>query len=345
VAPRARAAPPELDGGVIVERTDPLPPAGDLREDVARFGTLDSCVAEHAVLDPLIGDAVRSIGYDTLLRDACRVLQALKMKDKTACAAIIASSLQARCESLVAMALQEPEKCPWALTSEKSRGRDPMCLAVATHDPRTCGAAAEAQKATCEALATGDATRCGHAVGDERATCARDFERERTMLAGEHDTHETTAPRAHLEIHGTKGTKDPTVTDLDLSTSTLGGAVVSAEPIGGAAIDLARDLEATLRLPSRGERAHLVTSVVFEAGGPKLTKLELSVPRGPEIACPNAHCSLIVTMPKADPKRGAALSATFEGPVETPTGTYQLKLQIDTFVRDVVGRMSLFGGR
>jgi hypothetical protein len=335
----------DLEGGVALERVDPLPPAGDLKEDVERFSSLDRCVAQHAVLDPLIGDAVRSIGYDTLLRDACRVLQALKMKDNTACSAITASSLQTRCASLVAMAMQDPEKCPWSLSSEKQRGRDPMCLAVATHDPRTCAAALEAARATCEALASGDPSRCGKATGDERATCARDVEREQTLLAGEHDAHETTQPRAHLEIHGTNGTKDPPATSADLSPSVVGGAVVAAEAIGGAGIELARDLEATLRLPSRADRSHLAASVLFESGGPKLSKLEISVPKLPPISCPSPHCSLLVTMPKVDAKRGAPMSATFEGPVETPTGTYQVKLQIDTFVRDVVGRMSIYGGR
>ena len=50
-------------------------------------------------------------------------------------------------------------------------------------------------------------------------------------------------------------------------------------------------------------------------------------------------------MPKADAKRGAPLTATIAGSVETLAGTYQVKVQIDTFVRDVVGRMAIFGGR
>ena len=183
-----------LDSGFEIERADPPPPAGDLKEDVTRFSTLEECVAQHAVIDPLVGDAVRSIGYDTLLRDACRLLQALKMKDTSPCVAISASALQNRCESLVAMALQDPEKCPWYSATEKQHGREPGCLAVATRDPRSCAAGLESTRATCEALSTGDPSRCASATGDERATCARDVERERTLLAGDHDVHDTTPP-------------------------------------------------------------------------------------------------------------------------------------------------------
>jgi hypothetical protein len=346
--PQGRAkAPVDLDGAVVLERADPLPPAGDLREEVTNFTSLDACVAQHAVLDPLVGDAVRSIGYDTLLRDACRILQAIKQKDTAACGAITASSLERRCESLVAIALQDPERCPWEMESQKRRGREAMCLAVSTRDPRTCGAAVESQQPTCEALASGDAARCAKTGGDERGACTREVARYRTLLAEEHDAHDTATPRAHLEVHGATetGTKDPPTTDFDLSSSVVGGAVVAAEAVGGAEIELARDLESSLRLPMRIEKSHLETSVVFEAGAPKVTKLSIRVPKLAELACPSAHCTLNVTMPKADPKRGAPLSATIEGTVETPSGTYRVKLQIDTFVRDVVGRAALYGGR
>ena len=335
-----------LDGGVVLERSDPPPPAGDLREEVTRFTTLDACVAQHAVLDPLVGDAVRSIGYDTLLRDACRILEAIKLKDNSPCSVITASSLARRCESLVAIALQDAERCPWELSSQKQRGRDATCLAISTRDPRVCAAAGEGAQPACEALASGDGSRCARASATERAACTRDLERYRSLLAGEHDAHDahdTTAPRAHLEIHGSGATPSPS--DYDLSSSVVGGAVVAAEAVGGASIELARDLESVLGLPTRIERAHLAASVAFEAGVPKLTKLSLVVPRVGEFTCPSPHCALTVTMPKADPKRGAPLTATIEGTVETPTGSYQTKVQIDTFVRDVVGRMAIYGGR
>jgi hypothetical protein len=36
---------------------------------------------------------------------------------------------------------------------------------------------------------------------------------------------------------------------------------------------------------------------------------------------------------------------TFDGTMDAPGTTYQVNLKIETFVRDVVGRSALYGGR
>jgi hypothetical protein len=346
--PRAReqGAAPDPDSGIVLEHADPPAPAGDLKEDVERFTTLDTCVSQHALADPLVGDALRSIGYDTFLRDACRVLQALKMKDSAPCEAISSTALQRHCQGLLAMAETAPDKCPWYAVAEKRDGRDPTCLAVSTHDPRDCAAENASLGPLCQALASGDVSHCGQATGDERATCSRDVEREKTLLAEAevHDVHDRTTPKVHFEVHGAKGTKDPAVTEADLSANFAGGVVISAASAGGVAVVLARDPEEVLGLPLRSEKTHVVAEVAMEKAT-TVTKLAVNVPRMPEVVCPSPHCDLTVTMVKADPKRGTPLSATIEGTVEVPSGTYEIKLQIDSFVRDVVSRAALFGGR
>src|SRR5262245_61419137 len=52
------------DAAAFTSPVDPAPPAGDLRADVERFTSLDDCVERHATIDPLVGDALQSIGYD-----------------------------------------------------------------------------------------------------------------------------------------------------------------------------------------------------------------------------------------------------------------------------------------
>jgi hypothetical protein len=346
-AAREQGAPPglDLDGGIALERSDPAAPAGDLRDDVARFTTLDACVAQHALLDPLVGDAIRSIGYDTILRDACRVLQAIKTKDSAPCEAITASSLTERCKSLVAIALHDPDRCPWDAPSQKQRGREASCLAASTRDARSCGAALASARPACEALATGDTSRCAKASGPDREQCTRDFNRLRTILADERDAHEAAPPSARLEIHGASGTSDPSVATYDLSSAVAGGAVLAAEALGGAGVELARDLESSLRLAMRSDRPRLAASVAVEAGAPTLTKLTLYVPKVPEIECPGPHCALTVTMPPVEPRRGAPITVGIEGTTETPGGTYRIKLTIASFVRDIVGRSTMYGGR
>src|ERR1019366_1781105 len=91
-----------LDGGSLEVRLDPPAPAGDLKAEIARFTTLDACVDGLARVDPIAGDALEAIGYDTFLRDACRVLDATKANDPGRCPAIEASSLEARCRTTVA---------------------------------------------------------------------------------------------------------------------------------------------------------------------------------------------------------------------------------------------------
>ena len=50
-----------LDAGFAIERAGTPPPAAISKEDVTRFSTLEDCVAQHAVIDPLVGDAVDSL--------------------------------------------------------------------------------------------------------------------------------------------------------------------------------------------------------------------------------------------------------------------------------------------
>ena len=98
--------------GSLTVPVDPPAPAGDLKSELERFVNVDTCVAERAKLDPLVGDALGAIGYDTFLHDACRLLEAAKTKKREACDKIDASPLRARCQSLVAIAARTPESCP-----------------------------------------------------------------------------------------------------------------------------------------------------------------------------------------------------------------------------------------
>src|ERR1044071_6588769 len=63
----------EAEAGIELA-VDPSPPSGDLKSDIESFTTLDACVRARAMADPLLGDAIEALGYDTLMRDACRIL-------------------------------------------------------------------------------------------------------------------------------------------------------------------------------------------------------------------------------------------------------------------------------
>ena len=59
-----------LDASGIGTLVDPPRPAGDFKVDVDAFTTIEDCMRDRAKVDPVVGDALENIGYDTFLRDA-----------------------------------------------------------------------------------------------------------------------------------------------------------------------------------------------------------------------------------------------------------------------------------
>src|SRR5262249_8026863 len=146
--------------------------------DIDRFTTLDACVTQHALIDPLIGDAVDAIGYETFVRDSCRTLLAAKTMDGRRCDPIASPSLEDRCRMLVAVLARDPDSCPLHASNKPELGREPSCLAVAANDARICAAADTSRRPWCEALAMRDERRCEARFTDnERASCRRELAR------------------------------------------------------------------------------------------------------------------------------------------------------------------------
>src|ERR1700690_2472132 len=125
-SPSAIASALGIDAAALgVALVDPEKPAGDLAADLASFTSVEACMKQRtASLDPLVGDAVDAIGYDTFLRDACRMLEAAKNKDAKKCELIDASSLRARCRTITAMVAADVESCPLKAPSKPELGRD-----------------------------------------------------------------------------------------------------------------------------------------------------------------------------------------------------------------------------
>src|SRR5580698_4023520 len=119
-----------IDAGDLEGREDPPAPAGDLKAEIEHFTTVDACIDQRSHLDPVLGDAIEAIGYDTFLRDACRVIDAAKANDEARCGDIDSSPLAAHCRATVAEVAASPEKCPWEIADRPARGRVPACIAV-----------------------------------------------------------------------------------------------------------------------------------------------------------------------------------------------------------------------
>ncbi|HZW76089.1 MAG TPA: hypothetical protein VFF43_21235, partial [Caldimonas sp.] len=237
-----------VDAASIEAPVDPPAPAGDLRADIDQYKSLDACVAERSRLDPLVGDALEALGYDTFLRDACRVLDAAKAKEPKRCEAIDASALRARCAAVVAAFAGDPDACPWEVGSRPLLGRDSTCVAEAAHDPRLCAGAARDACETCAALVWRDPKRCeGLPAAADRGACRRDVQRWAGVLAAPAEGLAPLAkPTAKLVLVPLEGTSPSVERETDVTDAVERG-VVLAEGRDGVRFDIG-----TMREEARG---------------------------------------------------------------------------------------------
>ena len=340
-----------LDAGLFGDPADPPPPAGDLKTELDRFVNLDTCVKERANLDPLVGDALGAIGYDTFLRDACRLLEAAKDKRRETCAKIDASALRSRCEAWVAMIAQTPESCPLQFEGVLTRGRQSTCVAVATKDPRLCaGEGRSIARATCAALVAREPAKCDALSSLERPACQREVARWRSLLpAPLEGLKDLGAPKAKLVVHGTYGTPDPPIAEADVSGDFARGIVVVTTGDENAS---SRRLRAELGTIVESEAARFAASpqknprlglaVILTESSAKadalttVQKLELELANEAPIVSPPASCECKLTTVKIPRTRGDEAHLVLDGTLTQNGRSYKIGLDVTTFVRDVV---------
>lgn len=334
------------DAGPL-DLVDPPAPAGDLAKELEGFVNIETCVAQRASIDPLLADALRAIGYDTFVRDACRLLEAAKDKKRETCDRIDASSLRSRCKAWVAMLAQTPDGCPLLYEGLPARGRGVTCVAIAGRDPRLCvGEPRPSQRATCDALAARSEQKCEALTALDRAACIRELSRWRALLPSPLDgLPRLPEAKGKLVIKGEAGTADPKVTELDLAPDVGRGAVVT--------VGLRERLRVELGVLGESESARiagavnkrtrvgLVVTLDTPRGGgkeatPTLDRFELEVPGELPVVSPPGKCECRVTRARLDKARGGEVSVAVEGTLTGAGKTYKVSLAVTTFTRDVV---------
>ena len=333
------------DAAALTPPVDPAPPAGDLKAELAHFTTVEACVAERTAMDPVVGDALLAIGYDTFLIDACRVLDASKARDARRCAAIEASSLRAHCETFVAMVAGNPEACPPDIAGDATRGHDPTCIAVSARDPRLCAGAGPRKRAACEALVTGDEKKCGDI---DRRVCVRDAARWKTMLAGSAPAHTgptLPAPKGSLALRGAGGTPDPPQSTADLALDVERGVVVTRDLNAirlrvGSLQELGAVPHATspVARPRIGFELRIGADLHGAADDAKIEHLELEIPGAITIVAPPMRSALKARIAKLEKVRGGEVQLVIEGEVGSAPHAYTVHVEMATFVRDLSGR-------
>lgn len=341
-----------IDAGMLGEPPDPPAPAGDLKEELDHFVNVDQCVAQRAKLDPLVGDALGAIGYETFLRDACRLLEATKDRKRETCDKIDSSALRARCQSWVAMAAQTPDACPMQFEGLVTRGRSPSCVAIAARDPRLCASEPRTvQRATCEGLVTRDPARCDALLPHQRPPCQREVTRWRSVLGAPLEGLPKLPPvRAKLTLHGAQGTPDPPSTEVDLADDFARGVVVVTAgadrggtgparmriELGTVAESEAARFAGSLQKRPRVGLALIVEPSAKDAPRATLQKLELELPGEAPIVTPPASCDCKITTVRAATERGGPAALVLDGTLGSGTRSYKITLDLATYVRDVV---------
>ena len=338
-------------GGLLGEPIDPPAPAGDLKEELDRFVNVDQCVAERANLDPLVGDALGAIGYDTFLRDACRMLEATKDRKRETCSKIDSSALRGRCQTWVAMASQAPDACPMQFEGVLTRGRNASCVAIATRDPRLCtGESRSVQRGTCEAMVTRDPARCDVLIPSQRALCKREVTRWRSVLptplvfepAKGQGLDKLPVVRGRVTVHGASGTAEPVTPEVDLASDFAQGAVVVSNrerlrvELGTVVESEGARIAASLQKRPRVGLSLVMEPSTKDAPRPVLQKLELELPGEAPIVSPPSSCDCKITTARVGSVRGSEVAIVLEGTLSSGTRTYKVTIDLSTFVRDVV---------
>jgi hypothetical protein len=348
-APASVAAMLGIDAGDLVDMTDPPAPAGDLKTELDRFVNVETCVKERAGLDPLVSDAIRAIGYDTFLRDACRLLEAAKDKKPETCERVDSSALRMRCLSWVAMVAQTPDSCPLQFDGVVTRGRNVSCLAVAGKDPRLCAGEPRAQaRATCDALASRDEAKCDALLVGERPACKREIARWRSLLSAPlSGLPKLPAARGKLSVKGDSGTPDPATPTADLASEfARGGVVVTSRERARVELGMIGESETSRIAPSPNRRARLGIAVLMEPSSgakdtpkPLLERLELEIPGEATMVYPAARCDCRITTARVDRTRGGEITLALTGTITQGPRSYKIELEVATFVRDVVAEL------
>jgi hypothetical protein len=340
-----------VDAGELEPAVDPPAAAGDLQAEIQGFATVDACVEQKAHLDPLLGDALEAIGYDTFVRDACRVLDAAKAGDPARCDAIDASSLRRQCVGTVAASKGDADLCPWNIPSRPEDGRDTWCLAMAARDPRLCAAQeTSAARATCDATVRHDPAGCAKLpVKADQARCKRDVERWRNVTpAPDASLAAMTAAEGTLHLEPRDASDAGTPIDANLA-AILARGIVLVEQRDGVRFDLgsASLTGSSFIAASPHTQATLAAQLFAGLDGKRVTveRVELSVPGHAPLSTPLAHSTITATLDRLEHKRGATAGVTLEGDVGDSTGTFHVRVKATTFVRDVVSAHALYGAR
>jgi hypothetical protein len=336
-----------IDASDFEPKLDPVAPPGDLRAEMEAFTTVDACVQQRSRIDPMLGDAIEAIGYDTFFADACRVIDAAKAGDAKRCAGIATSALRMHCRSTVAELRAAPDVCPWTQPSRPALGRDPACVAVAARSAPLCVVEHDpVARAVCVALLDHpgrEALACQRLFSRaERERCTRSVARWRSALTPRDvqvDAAAALAPAGTLRVDRDHGEGGSAAVDLKRE---LESGTVLVEDRGGVTFVLGSltDDGPGFHVPPPNSVATFGIEIAVpsaHAGAPeaRVRRLELQLPgRAPLMVQSTEAAGFTLHVDKLSRDRGSPVALTLDGHVRGESTA--IHLEAATFVRDVV---------
>jgi hypothetical protein len=335
---------PPVAGGEVAPKADPPAPAGDLQAEIDSFTTVAACIESRTKVDPLLGDALEAIGYDTFLSDACEVIDAAKSRDAKRCASIEASALREHCETTVAEIAGDAAGCPWAIVDRPREGRDPACLAIALRDSRLCAGVIEARaRATCEAVAAHDPKTCERLGGKATAQCERSARRwARALGPARRGEPLFSSSERVTYVQASAGASAAAIT-VDLHSDVQRGLVLVQSSDGmrlhaGTAND---ELDLIGPAPNAGASFSFELFVPAGGGTPVVERAALRVPGHLPVTWNGPRGSMQAKLPTFEPSRAGTVRLTLEGDAKDadatdPSGVWHVHADVQAFVRDTV---------
>ena len=148
----------------------------------SKFSTYGKCVDEvERRLPPELGVVLPNY-YD--VPDAiCRMRQALAEDNPTLCKKARTHTLRKGCETAYAIYRRKPDSCP--LSYSARRGREAVCVALATRTPVLClGARYEEEEVACRAILEGSIGDCRGLSASKRDRCETEVRRWKPLIKG-----------------------------------------------------------------------------------------------------------------------------------------------------------------
>lgn len=116
--------------------------------------------------------ALSALDAPALVEDSCRLELSTRTRDTSLCEGVHLSALRERCNFRAAIATGITERCPAALGL---RGRDPVCVAVASRLPSLCALCLGDDRPRCLALTLHQPSQCANVSPSLRAECEQDL--------------------------------------------------------------------------------------------------------------------------------------------------------------------------